>query len=108
MRILCSDGVIELGETGVIAARPVEEVLVSDLRVIKLERRRMAVLGALRSPLRLGGTAHVFDLVQGLLDVRYEVRAGRDPLTPQRVSSIDCKHWLRAHILTPEQELQQP
>src|SRR2546423_7229987 len=75
---------------------------------MEAERSRMAVSGALRSPLCVGGTAHVFDLVERLLDVGNEVRTGRDTLAPQRVSGIDGNYRLRAHVLAPEQELQQP
>ena len=108
LRILRLDGIEELREAAVIAARlAVELVLVADLDVFQRERRGVAVLGAARAPLGVRAAGHVLDLVERVLDEGLEVGAGLDALLAQGVAGVDGQHGLHVQVLAPLQEFQQ-
>ena len=85
------DGFVELGVTGVVAAGTVEPVFIADFDVGEMEGFGVAVFGALCSPLCGSGAGDVLDLVEGVLDVGFEVGAGVDVVAEERVSGVDSE-----------------
>ena len=63
------DGFVERRVALLVAAGLVEPVFVADFDIGELEGRGVAVFDALGAPFGVGSAGHVFDLVEGVLDI---------------------------------------
>ena len=107
MRILGLDGVVELREPSVVTAGAVEPVFVADFDVVQLERLGMAVLDALRAPFGGGVAGDVFNFIERVLNVRFELRSGGNVIMFQRVTGEHGEHRFHVQVLAPAEKFRQ-
>src|SRR5208337_4685094 len=67
----------------------------------------MPVFGALRTPLRVGASGYVLNLVERVLNIGFERWTRVDMLLRQGVAGIDGEHGLHFQILAPLKKFEQ-
>ncbi len=102
--ILGLDGIVELLEAPVVVAAP---VLVADFNVGERERGGVAVLRALRAPFGVHVAGDVFDFVEGILHVRFQIRAGGHFAIAEGEARKHREQGLHFQIFAPVEKLQQ-
>src|SRR4030095_10899055 len=67
----------------------------------------MSVARTDRTPVRVGSTHDVFNLLQAFLNVRFEIRPWLSDLAAEGVSRVDAENGFHFQVLAPGQEFEQ-
>jgi len=105
--IFGADGFVELGVALFIAAGAVKPFFVADFDVGEREGRGVTVFDTLGAPFGVGSAGDVFNLIERVLHVRFEVLAGIDVVAAQRVSGIDGEDGLHVEVFAPLEKFKQ-
>ncbi len=85
----------------------VEPVFVANFDIGKLERRGVAIFDALGSPPGVRAAGYVFDLIESILNERFEIGTGFHVLSAQRIAGVDRKHGVHLEVFAPFEEFEQ-